>query len=271
MLQFIKSIPQTFYSRSFYANLINRGTGIGAGFILLQVFLALAVPVCSMFPLLPSGQEKVDAFFDRFPDVTIKDQKLSIDRPSPYVIDVPVGNGKKIDAIVFDTTPHEMNVAEIEKEMKEKKIFALVTADFIAMPKDSSIEITSYRNYGGTALKDRTVNHAQWINIGHKLLVWGAPILFVSMFIFLLIGTFFMTFIKALIVKLLALFSKIKPDLSGAMRLSAAAAIPASLLGLLLTAFGQRLPFLSGALVWLAFAIYGLLCAHQEAKPTTAK
>ena len=139
MFEFIKSIPQTFYSQPFYAKLIRRGKGIGAEFILLQAILALIALVLSIFwgsnsISISSGQKSVEAIFDHLPSITIKEQKLSIDHPSPYFVEVSK-NDKTSGFIVFDTSPREKEATKIADEMKTKNMLMLVTSDFVAVPK----------------------------------------------------------------------------------------------------------------------------------------
>jgi hypothetical protein len=224
MLHFFKDIPRTFFVLSFYAELITRGKGIGIGFMLVQVFLTLAVPSLSVIPYMSTAQLAIDNVFDQFPVVTLKSYKLSIDCPSPYTVDL-FPDGKKRSSIVFDTDAHEMNVADVEREMADKGSVALVTSDYIALRKSSSIELHNYSEYQ-TAKSNLVINHEQWVEIGKKLLVYGLPVaLFLGM-LGCIIATLIVNFFKAVIIKFVALFFTVKPDCSAAMRLSAAAAVP---------------------------------------------
>ncbi|MDD5586355.1 MAG: DUF1189 family protein [Alphaproteobacteria bacterium] len=273
MCQPIKSLPQTFFSRSFYAGLITQGKGIGLGFILLLVLFNYAAPVLLKAPALPDVKQRIEDFFNRLPGMTIKGGKLSMDKPSPYTVDFNFGD-KSSFTILFDTAYQESGIAKLEEDMESKNTDILVTSDFAAVRKNRQGANVEIHSFGKFAKQPINVDHGQWANIGKKAAQYF-PFLFVIAVIPVFLAVFFLTFVKSLIVKFFALFFTIKPDLPAAMRLAAAAAMPASLINLLLVVLAavlqqpiQRLPGFSGFLIWLAFAIYGLWSVNSAAKNT---
>jgi len=277
MLSFVKSIPQTFYSRTFYASLIRRGQGIGAGFIVLQVLLSLSIPAVRMIAMLPTLQEKTAIICDHLPDLTLKDNKLSIDRPSPYNVPIFEDNDKKPFSILFDTSPHAADVVEIDKQMKAENLLALVTSDFFVVRKQGGIEI---HNFNESIKTDASITHDQWVYYGKMLLAWGIPLFFILMVVISLIGVFVVTAVKSLFVKLFALILTITPDFSitpdfaGGMRLSAAAGVPMSLIGFLLSAVNAlaqkshpfSIPTYVDLIVWVVLVVYALMSANKEVR-----
>ena len=273
MRSFIQSIPQLFYGSAFYADLILRSKGIGMRFILLQVFLACVIPASLLLFPAPDLQQKVVDVFNRMPDITIKDQKLSIDRPSPYSIEVKEGEDASA-SIVFDTAPLAADSTEIERKMHAQNAMALVTSDFIAVLSGATVNVYSFHNFGQSLGQSTVITHEDWVKLGKKSFstIVGVIVLFTFASILATV------FIASFVVRLLSLFFTVRPELPAAIRLSAAAAIPFALFDFLLKVTvllthqlpSYTLPPGSGAIVWLAFVVYGLASANKEVAPPDA-
>lgn len=268
MRQFIKNIPLIFYSSAFYADLVRKGKGIGIGFILLQVALTILVPALVAIPTMSVAHRQITSIFDRFPDVTIKDQKLGIDRTSPYSVDIQ-SSDKKIASIVFDTSSRERDLTGIKHEMDEQKIVALITSDFIAMPDKSAIKLYNVSDFSKADKSSTVITHEKWVSFGKNLVVWGFPFLFVLTLSFTLIGSLMLTAFKAIVITMMALFCTLKPPFAASMRLAAAAAVPSTLYALLFSVFNQPQHVFIGILIWFTYAIFGLASANKEEKQQT--
>jgi hypothetical protein len=269
MLTTLKSLPQTFFFAPFYAALVRQGRGIGLGFIVLLVLFSYAVPALLQAPALPAAQMKIEGFFGRLPGVAMKDAKLSIDKPSPYTVEVKSDDGQAF-VIVFDTTYQETSIAALEQDMAKNKTDIFVTSGFVAIKKRQNGNQIEFHSFRDAQEKDAfEINHEKWTTIG-KLIALYFPYIFVLALIPVFLAFLVLTFFKGLLVKLLALFFTTKPDLSGSMRLAAAAAMPPALINLLLvlvkTGFQNGLPGMSGFLFWLALAIFGLWSANRPEK-----
>jgi len=273
MLAAIKSIPATFYSKDFYAGLILRGKGIGMGLIPVLFIIGTIGPLLALLPALPEARTKIMSVFERMPDIDIKNGKMTIDRASPYAVDVKFDDDESF-VLMFDMNREVGNLAGLEREMKKKNINILATSEYIVMRKDGNNDGLEVRDYSEIDKEGVQVHHDQWLNIGDKIATYF-PLIFVVILIPLFIATFIGTFSKALVVKFFALFSKTKPDISAAMRLAAAAGIPVATLELVLALIRMLKiegslhgpGFWLGMLLWAAFAIFGLVCASKEAKP----
>ncbi len=268
MNAFLKSIPQTLYSGPFYVNLILRGKGIGWKYIFLQTVLIFAFFVSSVFwgqASISTFQSDIDSFFAQMPGVSVKDNQLVIDKPSPAA--VKLSNDKGDYFVVFDTTPREKNDAQLIEEMQAKKIIILFANDFIATLQEEpnakpSIEYSSYAKYNN--LK---ISHEEFVEMGKGVLPTVGTFGFMALFFFTLVGNF----IKALLIKISALFFSVKPGLGDSMRLAAAASIPVGLLRIALVPFHLPISPLFGMLITLAFAVFGLTYADREAKAKDLK
>ena len=268
MMQFLKSIPLTFYSRDFYIRLIRRGCGIGAGFMLLQGMLLLVIPTIQLIPMLPTISDKVVEVAQKIPQITIKDQKLSIDKASPYTIDLtPDSKTLPHPIILFDTTSTLTNITDIDQMMKTQNIMALVTTDYLAMPQntksDGPIKIYSIRDFH---TKDSQITHEQWNAIGQKILAWGGPLMLLFMAISLMIVILVITFLKGLLLLVLTLFCTLKLSLANAMRLSAATSTPGSILLALCSLAHIPLPPHTEMALWLLLSLYGIIFTNKAAK-----
>lgn len=276
MFKSFKSIPQTFHSRAFYADLVLSWKGIGIGFIIIGLLFSYVGPLLAQLPKLPAAQETILNFFDRLPDVTIKSQKLSIDRPSPFTVEVKL-NDEQTFVLVFDTAYQEHDVKTLTAYMDNKNIDVLLTSDFAAIRKNRDGMNVEIHDYSRFAAKTIEVRHEKWVAMADKVAMLF-PFIFVialiPVFLFMLVFAFF----KALVVKFFALFMTFKPDLPAAMRLGVAASIPASVLTCLLAVFGAiaqskpyTVPVFVLMLIWIGFVFFGLSAARKAAanKPTT--
>ncbi len=270
----LKSVPLTFYSRQFYADLILRGKGIGLGLMLVFVLITYGGPMLLGLPRLPAMQDEIRAFFDRFPDITIKDEKLGMDRESPYGIALNPEEKQPV-ILMFDMNYRANDKATLERDMAEKNIIILVTPDHVVVrkaPGENGIELHSY---GSISKKDTVVRHDDWLKIGDsiaKQLPFFFALLLFPLFGFTIIATFF----KGLAVKIVATFFRIRPDLKASMRLAVAASLPPAVLGLALyfvKGLGEHPPSawtnIAGILVWFGLVVFGLACADKDSPPTT--
>ena len=267
MLQTLKAIPLTFFSRAFYFDIVHRWKGIGIGFVFLLVLFDYGAPLALSSSLIPEFQNETERFFDSFPDIKISQGKLSMDSASPAIVEFQVtgDNGKKDSLVLlFDTSFQSNNVNDISKYLDDKKANILVTTDYFAMQKtNGSVEFHTFQEIDKEPIE---IKHDKWHSIGTSIagfIPYFIALMFIPIFAFILS----ITFAKALIVKLAALFFKKEPDLSGAMRLAAAAAIPPSILRILFLLIGnEALNRFHGSpsfLLWLALAIFGLWCANK--------
>jgi len=267
MLQTIKAVPQTFFSRSFYFDLVHRWKGIGLGFVLLLVLFNYAVPMLVHIPLIKAFQQETVLFFEKMPDIAIEKGKLSTDTSPFYTVDFNLkldGNEEKVFAVMFDTGFTSSDISALDKYMAEKKVNALVTADYLAINKAAgSVEIHKFTE---SKKESFAIGHDQWSAFGKKL-AFLLPFFLAFGLVFLYAVLLFVTFLKALLVTLFALFFKLESGFPAAMRLAAAAAIPPSLVyfALLLVdgSYAGRFDGAPGFLFWAAMAIFGLWCASK--------
>lgn len=264
MKVFLNSIPQTLYSGPFYANLILRGKGIGWKYIFLQTFLFAAFIAFALLWQYGSAsaiQANIDSFFKQLPGIAVKDNLLSIDRPSPVTVKFPSEKGDFF--VVFDTSPREKDDAKLLQEMQSKKVIALFTKDYIAMLKNANLpsekQGVDYQDY--SEYNNLTLSQEQIVEFGKTLLPTLATLGLGALFFITIAGNF----LKALLIQLSSLFFKHKPSLSDSMRLASAASIPAGLLRIFLVPFHLPIPPHLGLFIALAFAVFGIAAANKEA------
>ena len=271
----IANFFKPFYSAPFYADLLQNWKGIGIGFILLVAFIdviALAIPLGKF---MPGFSELMTKTATQLPKVTIKDGILSIDQPSPYVI-----KQGEVKSIVFDTSDAAKDMDVVTKALEKDHIGIYVTSEFMAYKKtDSALEIQRFDKQG---LKDIVIDHDRWVSTIALILKWGVVVIVMLIGMMFIVGIFFTTFIKAFIVKLVALFFNNKPHFSAKMRLAAAAALPPAFV---FTAYGimhsltaapvlageappptVEIPYFMSFVIWLGFVLFGLWSNDQASK-----
>lgn len=94
----------TFFSKPFYRDLLLNGKGIGFVYLFLLLLFCWTLQTIKVFTLVQTGvNDKIVAeFVNQVPAMNVQNGKLSIDKPSPYLLGKDPDTGKPL--IVFDTT-----------------------------------------------------------------------------------------------------------------------------------------------------------------------
>jgi len=253
MFEAIKSVPLAFFSRDFYNTLVNKGRGVGFGFIAVMLALGLLRMLIWDVANWNATSQYTNDFFQQLPAMTMKEHVLSMDHASPYI--VQAGPEKNAFRILFDMD-HELGSAEdIKKDMATQKVGVIVTAKEFAVLKDraNSVQVTAF----DSSTPDFSYTHDQWTALGAKVAMWILPSGFLFMLIFFLIGIFFKIFIGGLLAMIFGGLFKLKLDLGAGMRLMAAASLPAALL----SAAAPAIPGFITIPLWLGYGLFGLWAA----------
>lgn len=119
----LQAFYRSFYDTSFYRRVV-AGKGIGMPFLLATSLLLAVV----LMVIIISSQEFKELTSDeaiaRFPVMTLDHGELTIDRESPYRLDI------EGEAILFDTSPEGMGklpADQIFDWMKQNKVVAVLT------------------------------------------------------------------------------------------------------------------------------------------------
>ncbi len=276
-MPFTPSLLKSFYSGAFYTDLAMRGKGIGIKFILFRILMAMVIIALPLMHALPHARTTIESLFARMPDITLENNKLSMDQPSPYTIDINANaDAKKQALIVFNTSPQTVDVQEIKKNMEDQNIAVFITSDFVAIQKSNhGLEIHSFSDYAKAAAGHKKIemHHDNWVALGNKFMAWGAPLIFVMCLFFMFIGEFVIAIFRAVVVTIIGLFFKIKPDFSGTMRVGVAASVPTAVIGTLLFVLSfcalqkppyYTLPSYGYVLIWFCLVVYGLIAINKD-------
>lgn len=257
MLAFIKTLPLTFYSAPFYANLCRRSRGLGLGFLLIASLLGLGqAAVHYAFPIKSLWKERT-AIFESLPPVTIQNGQLSIDAPSPLTLTFLEGKEGGPFKLVFDMEADSSDTNKIAKRMDDESLFLLATRDKIFLYDKSTarVEATSV-----STMKRTTISHENWIEAGKLFSVFVPLSISFSMGLLLFLGHFVTALAGALGLYVLMPLLKLDLPFSALFRLAAAAKIPVGVLFLIVPPNPLiQLP------LWLGFALFGLLASRQAA------
>ena len=263
MAAWIKELPLVFFSRDFYVRLVRQGQGIGMRFIIMNMVLSLLVMLYGMVSALPAMQGTIQMALDRMPDISIKAQKLSINQPSPYT--VHISDNPKMPAVLFDTDA-QPSVTEINNIMVLQNLAGLITADFVAVRDQNKTQFYYFKDYTQLNDKQVTVTHDDWIYYAKEIFLWMLPVAGIIALVGLFVWRMLATVLQAVIVLLFGLAGKVRPDFEGAMRLAGAAALPPAFIAFLLAPMHKSLPFVIAVLIWMGYAVYGLVVVNLSLK-----
>lgn len=264
MIEFLRILPLPFFSALYYRYAARRAKGIGGRFILVVTLLMFAVAAIGMgmapWQEARAGFARIAAAADRLPVLTIANGALSIDKPSPYTLDL-TGEGAAPVRIVIDTEDPGTDPAAAAEKMKQGEIDLYATRHTIfargaAAEEFRSRSLTSF--YGPvTVTPAMIVRLAAFLQGGGLALL--AALSAVFLFLSLLAYNLTATALTATVAAVLSSLLRSGLTFDGAMRISAALRLPATLFSLL--------PFVNlgaGWLIWLCYLAFAVWSTKQD-------
>lgn len=262
MLQTLKALPRTFFSRAYYRDLVIGGRGIGFGFIVLMILFNLIGGGLRAWTPLSALAKQVNAAFRAMPEVTIEHGRLSIRETVPYTVPFYKDEDSDIN-VVFDTSFDNPNVGAVARAMAKDKAIVLVAADrYFVADRQGGL-----RTYSLQTAKDMKLTQEDWEKIRQKLALWIPVLGGMFVVLMLLVWNMFLVLAGELVALLLAPAFKIKSSMASAMRLTAAANMPVAVLMM-----AVLLPTFVGLVIWFGTCLFGLWAAsagHDSAKGQT--
>ncbi len=276
MTNTFKAVILSFYSGHFYGEQARDRKGIGMKLIFALSFLTTLILLLSLWTsgLYSQAHEalaKLPALVETLPAFTVsKEGKLSIDKPVPYRVNF--GTSPDDVWIIIDTSYHVSDINALEQYMRQNKVMLLLTEDKIVSRNtrkvrgqqtqlDDSLQISNIKDYQALS-----ITHDNWRTLASVVIRWGMPsftaFLCFAVFIGASISNFISTLFTAIVVRFLGFISRAGFDYAGAMRLSAAARIPVTVICMLPIFIGHmELHGLTGWLLWsiyLLFAVFAV-------------
>lgn len=232
-MKIVNDIISSFYSSDFYADVAHARRGIGMGFIftLTVITIALITGYLVFYSKTLQGfASAVPPFAADLPAISVKDGKLSMDKPSPYKI--PLGEeGKEQSWIIIDTDHKVTDAKTLTQYMESNNIAVLITqSEFITLKSNHETKDIEVRQLSELK-REFSITHKDWMDFanyiaekGVNTLIWVVAI---GGFLVFLIYNLFATFVGALVMMIVGYIMRAGGLEFGAlMRLTAAARIP---------------------------------------------
>lgn len=217
----------SFFSGDLYRQVAGKWSGIGFGYLTLVTLVCVIV---SSVGLCMSMNSAVESLFSKMPGITLKNYKLSIDKPVPYVIqlDIP-GDANKI---VFDTSGKMKSLEDAEGAIM------LVTEDELIMKDRVSEESRS--SWKTMDAQDWTLTRESLTQL--KALVGQIVLgIMVVLGIMSLFGHYFLALLYGAIGLIMSNVTGAKLGFGATVRLACVAMTPAMLVSMLSILFGQMI------------------------------
>lgn len=255
MLQFLKTLPLTFYSADFYRSLVAQGKGIGFSYLAVALLIVIAVAA----PKALSGLEQIDeeqkALLKALPEMTLAKGKLDIQGDAKQTYSVLKDSDQGPFSIVFDMEAKVPPSQELTNKMRKEKIFVWVNKEdvFLYNPEENKL---SRQNL--STEEDAVITHEDWMKASDSLstLLYSSA-LFGGSFVLFAVHLFY-AFLGGLLLMTTAFLFKRNIDLAAGIRIAAAAKVPVALIG----AFTAAFPYIQ-LIFWIGFAFFGLLAQKQ--------
>ncbi len=242
----------SFYSASFYQEVGREWGGLGYLYLLLLIAtVSLVYSLQLQIVYVPRMQEFMDTAIDRVPGIKIENGKLSIDKPAPYTVTLPVDKGQKSSepaTIIFDTR---------EKPVDPKYTTAgiLVTSDTVFVK-----ERLQTREFDLSKIDHFALDKTQCKQLESFVFRWLAILLFLIYLPATFIVCLFQTIIYGSIGKLLASSANNKLGFGTLIRLSSVAMTPVIVLDLFFKTTCMNVPFwwLASIIITIGYLYYAI-------------
>jgi hypothetical protein len=266
MTGFFKEIFSSLYDSSTYGEVAREKQGIGATFMLFLTVLTMAfasVLIAAGYAAAKDAINSVPAIVADLPAMTIKDGKLTIDKPVPY--EVKLGSGPDMMRIVIDTNYKIADLGALHEKMKQEKIISLITADAIVVPgQNDELKVEDLKDVQQPVM----IDHAGWQKLAQVLKDWGIAFLAGSFAIFGFIGLFLFnliaTFCTAIVVTIAGAMAGAALAFDASMRLAALLRIPVTIISYILSLIGLTWHIVAiGWLLWFGYIIFAVVAAKR--------
>ncbi len=256
MTSFLRSLPQTFGSRAFYADWVESGRGIGLRYILLSAFIGLLMIAVPLWQPWHGVQASLLNFFDALPAVKLEQGRLSLPNDqAPFDKALPPGLAPN-DRVLIDPQETESDIGVLTAKMKSGHILVWAMGDKVALMAESDKEPTVHL-YDSKVLQ--TITQEDWNRYGHLFVAWAYPLVLAAvscvtlvqfLVTFLLAGCLFWVGARMMLLRL---------SFAAALRLVAAAKVPAMVLTALL-----QMPGAVSLIAWGVWSVFGLSAVRRH-------
>ncbi len=197
-----QAVYLSFYSTAFYQEVCKCWTGFGYLYLLSLICIVSVVNAIQFeITSAPHIEKTFASPIDQMPTIAIENGHLSIDKPSPYSISIPIEQDpahKESISIIFDTREKPV---DISANVSANQTVVLIGRDNILIPDANkgeaiTIDFHSVNNFALDSSSARTMLHS--------FLQWAAFLIFFVYILQTSIGCFFQTLIYAWIGKLFA-------------------------------------------------------------------
>ncbi len=257
MYKFFNLVFLSFYSASFYKELVRSEKGLGFSFVLCAALISWLHAGVANWSDLQQFQNDQKSFFEQAPTLTVRSGQMTVEGGTPQVFTVMENSRIGPFSIVFDLdTPVNEEGVLLQKMVKER-IAVWIGRDHIFYYAGGP----NLEKQAASGFQDVVVDREKWLALSKMIgvifpLVLIVGFAFASVFNYAIAGL-----IGGLFLGLISPLFGGRPPLSACMRVAAAALVPVS-------AFFVVLPegVTARVLVWFGFAVFGLLAARTHGK-----
>lgn len=235
----------SFFSKSLYHDVARNWKGIGFLYLLLLVTNVSIIVTAQFHKALKGVHEDEDmkSFIEQVPDITLKNGRISINKPQPYIINDPSQDDNPF--IIIDTTGNYTSLEGTNARV-------LITGSKI-YTQDRIYDLSDLSEIGEFTVTRNGVSRV--IKIFSN---WFAFILFPFIVIFIFLFRIVHILIFALIGILISKIIKVNLIFEQLMRLSAISITPVILANIILSFFNFKIPFWFRLGISLGYLFYAI-------------
>ena len=247
--RFFHPLFMAFFSKSLYQDVGRNWKGVCFLYLLILAAVSIVSPIIQIKGFLNTKfPEIINPIIEQIPAITVSKGHVSIDQDEPYYI-------KAFDSeqplVIIDTTGKITSLPDDKTVLLITKTKIITKEQEFDLPKEKDLIVDQYKVQ-------------EWIDIFTKwFLIAIIPIMFITIYIFYIIGDLILAAIGMLFTKIL----KVKLDYPALMRLAIIAITPAVLVNVLFELKGINIPFLILLVIDLGYLFYAVKANTVNEQP----
>lgn len=267
MKKFFRTLVQSFYSKELYQDAAYKWQGTGIGLIAWVAIFGTLMLGISLALVPTSGYKEFKTqLIQQFPQVTLENGEISIDKPSPYYFNFAGEN--KIAMIDTSDATATLSLDAMMKKMEDEHIMVMATKNKIVVIKSDG-ESRIYDLSESKSKEKVTFGKTEVAELVKTVEIFIVPFMLVFTFAGLFLYKIIQMLLYSIFTSIAASMMKVKLQYNGLQRITTVALFPATVIGAVLALVGDDIPLILCIAVTFALILFGLKSAKMAA-PTVA-
>ena len=256
---------QSLYSKNFYKEVATQHKGSGFKFIALHSLVTIIFFSVAIYISFPKGTDgEIDKLLSDVPVFTMKNNELSIDRPSPvYLWKDEKDKDSKKALIDTETDYSNLSAEELFDWMKSENIAFLVTKKMAVIDEEQKNKhtVVEYKEFKLEKDKAYVFGKNEIKEIGKKVITYAIPVLIIFAYLFYFVYRIIQMLIYSAIAVFINNLMKANLEYDALQRIASYAIWPAIVVSLTATALDFELKMFISIIIVINYIFFAIKSA----------